>query len=407
MLHFFPTPYPDELWYSILCRYHTRTGNPKFNTTTEELFGGKPRSAIGSFFPNNSIYDVVSRLPEGLFDMKEFILKHTLFLFYLRMAPIMRKEKMLTDLCAGKGETVSWIWSSENKADAKLKYCPVCRSEDMAVYGETYWRTNHQIPLMTACPRHGCRLAEISIGRRSKLSERFYTTNEYCVGTQADYALKSYELPLAKTLDAYYRLPMSAGPTEGYSNLALDLSNKGYTAILRKYNITLDRQAIYREMCSFYGAEMVEQVFGDEAAAFIMTRICTWSLLAPERYAFLAVLAGQTPDVTFGQRIADTLEEQLRALSLHPHIYPKKYVAQQLKVKTHQVDAVCRRYGIGPFWSDQRKKGNDGDGARTVVVKTYVTVQEKSEIESFLKRKNMANTSDFLRFCIQEIMAGG
>lgn len=28
MIPFFPTPYPDELWYSVICRYHIRSGNP-------------------------------------------------------------------------------------------------------------------------------------------------------------------------------------------------------------------------------------------------------------------------------------------------------------------------------------------------------------------------------------------
>lgn len=30
MISFFPMPYPDELWYSVICRYHIRSGNPSF-----------------------------------------------------------------------------------------------------------------------------------------------------------------------------------------------------------------------------------------------------------------------------------------------------------------------------------------------------------------------------------------
>ena len=94
MLHFFPTPYPGEWWYSVLCRYHARTGNPKFVATIEELFGGRPRATIGSAFPNNTIYDVISRLPKGLFDIQNLILNHTLFLYDLRMAPLEKKKKI-------------------------------------------------------------------------------------------------------------------------------------------------------------------------------------------------------------------------------------------------------------------------------------------------------------------------
>ena len=41
MLQYFPTPYPDELWYSVLGRYHVRSGNPNSATTLRELFGAE------------------------------------------------------------------------------------------------------------------------------------------------------------------------------------------------------------------------------------------------------------------------------------------------------------------------------------------------------------------------------
>ena len=38
-LPFFPTPYPDECFYSILCRYHVRSGAPTGPSTIGRLFG--------------------------------------------------------------------------------------------------------------------------------------------------------------------------------------------------------------------------------------------------------------------------------------------------------------------------------------------------------------------------------
>ena len=38
-LPFFPTPYPDESFYSILCRYHVRSGAPTSASTINRLFG--------------------------------------------------------------------------------------------------------------------------------------------------------------------------------------------------------------------------------------------------------------------------------------------------------------------------------------------------------------------------------
>ena len=46
MLHWFPTPYPDELLYSVLARYHVRSGNTSRKMTTEELFGKRTIIAV-------------------------------------------------------------------------------------------------------------------------------------------------------------------------------------------------------------------------------------------------------------------------------------------------------------------------------------------------------------------------
>lgn len=36
---FFPTPYPDETFYSVICRYDLLKGRNSFRGTSEELFG--------------------------------------------------------------------------------------------------------------------------------------------------------------------------------------------------------------------------------------------------------------------------------------------------------------------------------------------------------------------------------
>lgn len=39
MISFFPTPYPDELWYSVICRYHIHSGNSCAKHTLRQLYG--------------------------------------------------------------------------------------------------------------------------------------------------------------------------------------------------------------------------------------------------------------------------------------------------------------------------------------------------------------------------------
>ncbi|MBR1752184.1 MAG: TniQ family protein [Ruminococcus sp.] len=42
--------------------------------------------------------------------------------------------------------------------DRRLRYCPVCAADDREKYGETYWHRVHQIPEISVCAKHRCRL---------------------------------------------------------------------------------------------------------------------------------------------------------------------------------------------------------------------------------------------------------
>ncbi len=53
MLPFFTNPYPDELLYSAVARYHFYSGNIDCKDTLEELFGSRSvisSVGIGSYF---------------------------------------------------------------------------------------------------------------------------------------------------------------------------------------------------------------------------------------------------------------------------------------------------------------------------------------------------------------------
>ena len=53
MLGSFPTPYPDELLYSVVARYHIRSGNKSFRQTHEELFETVELQPDKIVLPNN------------------------------------------------------------------------------------------------------------------------------------------------------------------------------------------------------------------------------------------------------------------------------------------------------------------------------------------------------------------
>ena len=81
MLTFFPAPYPNEWWYSVLCRYHVRSGYRNYATTSHELYGKKPITH-GRLFPGSSIHAVVSQHRLTLDEM-QLLTEHTLAPYYM------------------------------------------------------------------------------------------------------------------------------------------------------------------------------------------------------------------------------------------------------------------------------------------------------------------------------------
>ncbi|EAQ6061414.1 transposase, partial [Salmonella enterica] len=78
MLSFFPTPYPDELMYSVFARYHARSGNVSFKSTLQDLFGSE--AIVSSIGFSSQLHALIQRLPKGaVYTDDDFIDKHTIF----------------------------------------------------------------------------------------------------------------------------------------------------------------------------------------------------------------------------------------------------------------------------------------------------------------------------------------
>ena len=63
MISFFPTPYPDELWYSVICRYHVHSGNYCAKHTLRQLYGDN--FCAPSLMLCGPINTLLAQLPQG------------------------------------------------------------------------------------------------------------------------------------------------------------------------------------------------------------------------------------------------------------------------------------------------------------------------------------------------------
>ena len=114
MLTYFPMPYPAEWWYSVLCRYHVRSGNIKQQTTIRELFPGRITAAISSIFPNSTIRQVIEQLPSDWLLPEAVITQNTLFPYYTRFFLAEKKTALLEKACLGETPTITSLRRSAN-----------------------------------------------------------------------------------------------------------------------------------------------------------------------------------------------------------------------------------------------------------------------------------------------------
>src|SRR5699024_10980518 len=98
MLPFFTDPYPDELIYSAIARYHFYSGNIDYKDTSEEVFQSRsviPSLEIGSHF------DALAQQIGNRYSVESLLAKHTIYPFY---APFLSKQRQQETLWAGHGD---------------------------------------------------------------------------------------------------------------------------------------------------------------------------------------------------------------------------------------------------------------------------------------------------------------
>ena len=184
MMTFFPVPYEDEVLYSVLARYHVRSGNISYKATMRDLFGATSVTAVMDL-PSN-IQNLVNNMPLNSRYTEEYLIKnHTLFPFYSAFLPPERAEKVLESMKGENGGSVysrTGIMASSVTLNQYFKFCPVCAKEDKLQYGELYWHRVHQIPGVLVCPKHYVPLynSQVSVRGYNKCQYRA-ASEENCV----------------------------------------------------------------------------------------------------------------------------------------------------------------------------------------------------------------------------------
>ena len=151
-----PIPYPDELLYSVIARYHMRAGNNSPKWTLRELFGTE-NVILTLDLPSHISALTNLSSPDGLGE-DYWIGQHTLLPIYAPFLPITRVEKVRSLLKGNDGSGIHvliGITASTIERPGNLLYCPDCYDQDIRRFGEPYWHRVHQVPGVLVCPDHG------------------------------------------------------------------------------------------------------------------------------------------------------------------------------------------------------------------------------------------------------------
>jgi hypothetical protein len=153
-LTFFPTPYPDEMLYGVLCRYHARYGNSSTRQTNLALWGNIYGKKL--FLPDG-IERIAAQIPQGAnLTAERFINENTIFPL---LKPFLTQDKCDALSIAMKfGDRNIYNILGFSRVfilqHHRLRYCPRCVENDTEMYGEPYWHRVHQLPGVYICPIH-------------------------------------------------------------------------------------------------------------------------------------------------------------------------------------------------------------------------------------------------------------
>lgn len=264
MMPFFPTPYPDELLYSVLARYHLRSGNISFKATMEDAFGTKNATAVMEL-PSN-LNALISNMPLNTEYTADYLINnHTLFTFYTAFLPPKRGQWVRNNMMKRNGKGIygkTGIMASSIVANQYFRFCPLCNEEDKERYGEIYWHRIHQIPGVLVCPKHQVMLCD------SKVPIKGYNKHQYVAASEENcikqdsvftYSDKTmlHLIELARDIEFLFNNQFERRPTEWFhEQYRAKLIEQGFATV----NGSIMQKKLAEEFVQFYGEEFLALV---------------------------------------------------------------------------------------------------------------------------------------------------
>lgn len=263
MITQFPKIYPGELLFSALARYHVRTGYLTQNESISLLLGEKYRERQPYLeCPERLEYMHQSTQHFGVGRIVDWIKNHTLYGYYTSFTNHSTQKRVL-DLMLKGGESHTAFYhtgsrGSQIRTPPFFRYCKSCVEEDYYLYGESYWRSIHQVPSVLLCIKHKEVLRDSTvIYHHTRANPYQIASKEVCQGEPivSDVSSKEKEilLYLARETEKLFTCEYDFECAELKQKYLYLTDQRGFMTVGKMIRQTQLRDALY----AFYGKRLL------------------------------------------------------------------------------------------------------------------------------------------------------
>lgn len=187
-----PTPYPDELLYSVIARSAYRNAHWSPKGLMGAVFGARAVLACPDLPGQLSLLNATAGVQWQL-SPSEMALRYTLVGYYTHYLGNNERERVL-GMMAGKSAHLHLrlgICAGGVRAPRNFFLCPICTELDIEQHGETYWRRSHHLPGVLVCPVHAVSLMETKVPFRPIGRHEHIHARAQCLAQAAPMLLQS------------------------------------------------------------------------------------------------------------------------------------------------------------------------------------------------------------------------
>jgi len=260
----FPVPQKDELISSVLARFVVRHGLESPKVALDLLFGD--RKVVTSALFQGRINLLLERVGHiWSTSEQEVVYQHSMLPLFAPFLPSSQVMKIVEDVSFKKGNSVS-LRTGMNASLLNWRenymFCPQCWESEKRELGFVYWHRSHQVPGVTCCSIHNCKLVDSDKSMQHKQRHAFVVPQieQGKMVSCSKVEPKSREVLLSKMVTQLFELPSGSSILSGissdkwsafYSDYAL---KNGFLSGKR-----IDHKRIEQAVIAFWGKNWLNQ----------------------------------------------------------------------------------------------------------------------------------------------------